>query len=166
MLCSDRLLIIATALVKDGGVGYHLARVMADDPRKLIAWAKCLYALEIVAFFAVALPKVSILLLYLRVFVNRIARVGCYVAMALVVGTCISYVIVASLQCFPFRYQWNKTIPGGRCFNIEAYYQSTSAPNIFTDALMLILPIPTILEVKASLSRKVGLAFVFLTGST
>lgn len=62
-------------------------------------------------------------------------------------------------------FQWDKTIPGGHCFNVEAYFKSTSVPNIATDLVILVLPLPMVANLKVTLSRKLGLWFVFLVGS-
>jgi len=68
-------------------------------------------------------------------------------------------------QCVPFAYNWDKTIPEGRCFNIFIFGQSSSIPNIVTDAAVLLLPIRTVMELKISIGRRIGLLLIFLTGS-
>ena len=153
------------AMVSNAGVGRHLAAVLIEDPRKLVNWFKSIYALEWLFFTSVAIPKISILLLYLRIFTTRGARITCYVTIGVIVANWIAYVLAATFQCTPVAYQWDKKIPDGHCFDISAFYKSSSVPNIATDLVVLMLPIPTVLALKASLIRKLGLMFVFLTGS-
>ena len=153
------------AMVNDAGVGRHLTAVLIEDPRRLVNWFKSIYALEWLFFTSVALPKISILCLYLRIFTTRGARITCYVMIGVIVANWIAFVFAATFQCTPVAYQWDKKIPGGRCFDISAFYKSSSVPNIATDLVVLILPIPTVLALKASMIRKLGLMFVFLTGS-
>lgn len=153
------------ASVYDAGVGRHLAAVLLYNPTGLASWAKSLYALEWLYLTSVALPKLSILCLFLRVFTSRGARLMCYVLIAFVAATWAAYIVATSLQCTPLAYQWDKTIAGGRCFDIEIWYKTTSIPNIATDVVILVLPIPTVLRLKVTILRKLALLLVFLAGS-
>lgn len=83
----------------------------------------------------------------------------------IVLANWIAYLIAASLQCFPFEYQWNKNIEGGKCVDQPVFYRTVSAPNIATDLVILVLPMRMIVKLKTSASRKIGLLFVFLSGS-
>lgn len=153
------------ATVFDAGVGRHLAAVLKYHPTELESWAKSLYALEWLYLTSVALPKISVLCLYLRIFTSRGARLTCYVLLGITTLTWVAYIIAAYFQCTPFEFQWDKKIPGGHCFDIEAYYKSTSVPNIVTDLIILILPVPTVVNLKVTMTRKLGLLLVFLVGS-
>ena len=151
--------------VYNAGVGRHLIAVEMKDPTLIVAWAKTLFAIDWLYLTSNLLPKVSVVLLYLRVFTNKASRMACYGLLVFLVAVWMSFVVAASLQCFPAEFQWNKKIPGGHCFNIQAYYESTSLPNIFSDLVIATLPLPTIAKLQTSWSRKVGLVFVFLAGS-
>ena len=153
------------ASVYDAGVGRHLAAVLKYHPTEFAVWAKTLYALDWLYLSSVALPKMSILFLYLRIFTNRGARLTCYILLGITVAIWVAFTIAFNLQCIPLAYQWDKKIPGGHCFNVGAYYKATSAPNIITDIVILILPIPTVLNLQTTATRKLGLFFVFLVGS-
>lgn len=159
--CADCM----AAAVFDAGVGRHLAAVLLYHPTKFESWAKTLYALDWLYLTSVALPKISVLCLYLRIFTSRGARLTCHVLLWFVVATWLAYIIAANFQCTPFKFQWDKKIPGGHCFDIGAYYKSTSVPNIVTDLVILVLPVPTVVNLKATMTRKLGLSFVFLVGS-
>lgn len=152
-------------MVDEADVGRHLAAVRMDDPTKIIAWGKSIYATEWLYLTAVALPKISILAFYLRIFTMRYARITCYILIFIVAANWVVFEIVWAFQCSPVAYQWDKSIPGGKCIDVQASYRASSAPNIATDAIMLILPIPIAWQLKVSVIRKLGLIFVFLTGS-
>lgn len=139
--------------------------VLEDSPADLTAWAKSLYALEWLYLASIALPKMSIVFLYLRIFTDRGVRLICYALLAFVGAVWLSLTIASNFQCVPLAYQWNKMIPGGYCFDIGSYYKATSAPNIFSDIIMLVLPIPTIMKLQTTVLRKLGLLLVFLVGS-
>ncbi|KAF2017908.1 integral membrane protein [Aaosphaeria arxii CBS 175.79] len=157
------LCILGIIMVYDAGVGRHLEYIQATNPHKIAAWAKSLYALEWLYLPAVALPKISILLLYLRLFTNRSLRIACHVLIWVLVANWVAYLVASSFQCVPFEYQWNKKIPG-KCFNQPAFYKTVSAPNILTDVLMLLLPLKTVFDLKVSRPRKLGVLFIFLSG--
>ena len=154
-----------TASVFDAGVGRHLAAVTEADPSKLATWAKSLYALEWLYLTSVALPKMSILFLYLRIFTSRGARMTCHALLWIICATWFSFTIAFNLQCIPLAYQWDKSIPGGHCFHVDAYFKATSAPNIVTDVVILVVPIPTVVNLQTTLARKMGLLLVFVVGS-
>lgn len=151
-----------------GGVGLHANRVKAEDPHKLVTWAKMAFILAFMYPPAVALPKLSILALYFRVFdtrVNPISRIICWVIGTIIVGNCAANVLVTFGMCRPIAYLWNSTIPGGMCFDINAWWRWASLANILTDVVMLVLPVPTILRLQVPKKVKAGLAVTFTTGS-
>lgn len=153
------------AMVYDGGVGRHFISVEMENPTQILSWAKSLYAFGWLYLPSVALPKISILALYLRIFTNNSVRRACYILIAILIANWIAFLFALTFQCSPVAFQWDKKIPGGRCSNISAFYKSTSAPNILTDLVIMVLPIPTIWQLQVSTIRKVGLMFVFLVGS-
>ena len=154
------------AMVHTAGVGYHAETVWKDHPERRVSWAKSLFALQWLYLAGVVLPKMSILFLYLRVFIDRRTRNICFVLTGLIVANWMAYLLASIFQCWPISYQWDKTIKGGRCFNQEIWYKTSSVPNIATDVIILVLPIPLVWRLKASRVRKLGLLVIFLVGST
>lgn len=153
------------ASVHNAGVGHHSAYVMRYHPTQLETWAKVAFAMEVLYLPSAALPKFTVLCFYLRVFTRRDARMTCYCLLGFVAATWIAYLLAAVLQCKPLAYKWDRTIPGGRCFDIEAFYKTTSMPNILTDLIMLVLPIPTVINLQTSKVQKVECLLVFMIGS-
>ena len=152
-------------MVNDASVGRHLPAVLMNNPTQVIVWAKSIYALQWLYLAAVALPKISILGLYLRIFSISRARITCYIVIFMVTANWVAFIFAATFQCSPIAFQWDKSITGGTCVDIQALYRASSAPNIATDVIILILPIPTVWRLKASVIRKLGLMLVFLAGS-
>jgi len=115
----------------------------------------------------VTFPKVCILLLYVRLlelvkYRTRMAVywvLGTVVANYLVIG-----VAVLAAQCTPYAFHWDKSIPGGRCLNIQAISVFASVSNILTDLAVLALPFFTFGSLKMSRMQKAGLLATFLTG--
>ena len=88
----------------------------------------------------------------------------CYILITIVVASWIAYEVVAVFACSPITYQWDRSSPEGHCIDIETWYKTTAAPNIATDLAIMILPIPTIINLQVSVSQKMGLAVVFFVG--
>ena len=152
-------------MVRVAGEGRHMQEVLLKDPHTIVIWAKCIFALEMLYLPAVALPKLSILCLYLRIFTRHQCRIFIYILIAVVGCNWLAYAIATTFECRPVAYQWNKTIPNGTCFDQKTFYRLANVPNIVTDAGMLILPLPLVWQLKAPKAQKAGVLIVFLTGS-
>ncbi|KAF2760796.1 hypothetical protein EJ05DRAFT_243018 [Pseudovirgaria hyperparasitica] len=159
------LCVLAITMVPIAGVGRHAAYIHKAHPEKIMSWAKSIYALEWLYLPAVALPKVSILLMYLRIFPYGWVKVSTKILIFVVLANWFAYLIVSSLQCIPVEFQWDKSIEGGRCFDQVTFYKTVNIPTIVTDVIMLLLPIQPVLGLNASVTRKVALCFIFLAGS-
>ncbi|KAI4087714.1 MAG: hypothetical protein LQ344_006600 [Seirophora lacunosa] len=144
-------------MVAVAGVGHHLEAVLMFHPHQVVAWAKSIYSLEMIYLPAVALPKISILSLYLRIFPNRVFRGMTMVIVAIVLLNWLAFALASTFQCSPVTYQWDKSIEGGRCFDVLLFYRMVNVPNVVTDIAMLILPMPMVWKLHTSRPRRIGL---------
>ncbi|KAI1342702.1 hypothetical protein F5Y15DRAFT_312660 [Xylariaceae sp. FL0016] len=152
--------------VDQAGLGQHGAAVMAEDPKKINKFLMLLYILDWFYVPSNMLSRVSVVVLYLRIFTDKWARAACWFVMAFLIANCLATIIAAQLECTPLAYTWDKSLPGGgTCFNQMLWYQLTNFPNIIGDVMIMLLPIRTVWGLKASLARKAGIATVCLTGS-
>ncbi|KAF2707388.1 hypothetical protein K504DRAFT_504558 [Pleomassaria siparia CBS 279.74] len=159
------LCITGIFMVQIAGTGHHQDYVIQMDPEMLVVHYKGIMVIELVHPSAVAFSKLAVLLLYLKVFTGKTTRLITWIVIYIVIGTWVSFTIAIVFQCRPFAFNWDKTIPSGVCFNIMAFSKSGSVPNIISDVVVLILPIRTVVELKISRARKVGLLLIFLLGS-
>lgn len=95
------------------------------------------------------LVKISILLLYLRLFPRGSSdrlRLYCYILIVLSVGYGITFSTSQALACQPISYFWHRwnNEYQGRCFNIDAQILVSSITNIVLEVLITILPIPSV----------------------
>ncbi|KAL4864475.1 hypothetical protein BDV12DRAFT_201085 [Aspergillus spectabilis] len=151
-------------LLKVAGLGYHFEYVQ-KTPEKLVELQKGLVANQILDFpFIVTPAKLSILLFYLRIFDTFNFRILTYIVGFLVLGHGIGVFFAAIFQCSPVQYAWDKTIAGGSCFDQQAFYRYVSPPNILTDLLILIMPLPFVWKLHTRLTQKLALTGVFLLG--
>ena len=149
----------------DGEVGYHQAYLMLTNPQKLTLYAKYLIVVPTIYLAAVLFPKLAILAIYLRIFTQKPHKIVCYVVAGLLIANWIGSTVAGFLTCAPFKYLWDKTIPGGYCFDINSYFRWASLVNIITDVIMLILPLPVIWKIQTTTNIKIGLTITFATGS-
>jgi hypothetical protein len=108
--------------------------------------------------------KVSILLFYVRIFSIRTFRIFAYIVGAIVLGHGIGVLFAAIFQCSPIAHTWDPEI-GGTCFNQQSFYRWVSPPNILTDVLILVMPLPYVWRLHTSLGHKLALTGVFFLGS-
>ena len=151
--------------VKRAGTGRHVAYNIQIDPTRIREHFKGVVTYEFVHPAAVALPKMCVVILYLRVFTKRLERNIAWGILGVIAAVWFSLEIAASLQCTPFAFSFDRSIPGGRCFDVFAFAYASSIPNIVTDVVVVFLPIRTVWELKISDGRKIGLMLIFLTGS-
>ncbi|KAK4226275.1 integral membrane protein [Podospora fimiseda] len=154
-------------MVKIGGVGQHADVLAVYNPKALTGWAKVLLAFEYAYFTAVALPKLSILCLYLRVlnWNHGPWRWATFVLFGLVTATWLSMMVAVCFQCQPLPFWWDKKIVGGKCFNVQTFFHAQSIPGFVLDFLIMALPLRTIWDLKLSMAKKFALVLVFVVAS-
>lgn len=69
-------------------------------------------------------------------------------------------------ECHPIDEVWNPAtfIITNKCINRNAVVVATSALNVFSDLLILLLPIWATLHLQMKAKRKIGIVAVFTTG--
>ncbi|KAH6662056.1 hypothetical protein B0J14DRAFT_611323 [Halenospora varia] len=154
-------LLSAGLLMIHYGLGVHAATLDFDQ---LITVGKGLLAFECIYVTTVALTKVSLLLMYCRIFPIDSMRIGCWILGTLSVCWCISIIMVSIFQCRPIAKAWNPTIPG-HCINLKGSFIGNAVPNILTDVAILALPMPHVWGLQTTLIQKCQLSAVFLLGS-
>lgn len=127
--------------------------------------------------------KLSILLFYTKIFAVRKFIIAAKAAACLVVAWCISKslrdTVVSSANppasavcmvdffiCRPFAFNWDSTIPGGKCGNTILGFQLLGTMNLVTDMVILLLPQPYIWTLHLPLAKRIALALTFLVGIT
>ncbi|MCJ1235614.1 hypothetical protein MMC14_003585 [Varicellaria rhodocarpa] len=115
---------------------------------------------------AAYITKASVLLLYFRIFgsgVNSFKTV-IYIVGSITAGAFISSFFATLFECTPISHFWNFMGPG-TCVNRLALFIATAVINTVLDFTILILPIPSILKLQLSFTRKIQLLFTFLLGT-
>ena len=73
---------------------------------------KLFYVAQIVYKININMTKTSILLLYLRIFVQKQFRIICMIMIAIIVSYGIASASASVFQCTPIPRAWNRTLPG------------------------------------------------------
>jgi len=110
------------------------------------------------------MTKMSILMLYLRIFIQRWFRIICYILLCIIASYMIAAFFASIFQCIPVARAWNKTIPGS-CIDITANWYANAGFSIATDIIILALPMYPIYNSKIVLGRKIALMCVFALGA-
>ncbi|KAF2799244.1 hypothetical protein K505DRAFT_231492, partial [Melanomma pulvis-pyrius CBS 109.77] len=147
-----------------GGAGRHVAYWFLTDPTVMTTYFKIQTAAEFVYVAACLFPKLSVLVLYLRIFTERIMRICTWIVIGVCVAHAIANIIASFTICRPFEFKWNKAIDG-HCANVMASYRYVSLPHILTDIAILVLPLPSLYGLLMNKRRKLGIFLTFFMGS-
>jgi len=123
-----------------------------------------LFAAEMVYLPTVMLIKITFFLFFYRVFgttkkMNYLIHFGIF-------SVTVFYVVIffrSVFLCDPVARSWNPTLPG-HCLKLEITPFTTAIFNILSDIYVLVLPIPTILNLNMQTHRKIRLLAVFSMG--
>jgi hypothetical protein len=107
--------------------------------------------------------KASILLLYLRLFVQKPFRLACFAVLIFVLMFGVSTLFASIFQCTPIPRSWNKGIPG-HCIDTTMFWFANAGISIAEDIIILVLPMPVIYALKLNLNIKISLMLVFALG--
>ena len=137
----------------NGGNGHHEA-YLSSQPQTLRRGGIDSFAMMVVYYAFVNIPKLAVLTLYHRLF-----SMHPYVILSirLLTGALIIQTLIAVLLLL-------LTL---RIHSIDPNYLQIymSVPNIVTDVLMLLLPMPVVWRLHLPRSVKLGIALTFLVGS-
>lgn len=149
-------------MTKIAGVGHHEEWVTNTNPSQIVRWAQLVLVFEFLHFAGVALPKLAIIVFYIRVF-NWKGRMRtiCYTTMGLLVATWLGSVLAACLQCRPLAFWWDKTIQGGTCFDVQLFFRAQAITSPILDMVILALPVRSIWGLKLPESKRIELLLVF-----
>ncbi|PGH11327.1 hypothetical protein AJ79_04943 [Helicocarpus griseus UAMH5409] len=124
---------------------------------------KLLLSVKVLYKVTIALTKLSILLLYLRIFTNKVFRRICWALIVIVISYQTGSAAASIFQCTPVRRAWDKQVPG-TCVNSRVTWYANAAFNISSDLAILILPMPVVKSLQLPKKARIGLMAVFALG--
>lgn len=121
-------------------------------------------AIQVLWAAALCCIKVSITLFYIQIFSVRSFRIAAYCAM----GASVTFAVIAMLDplviCRPLKFNWQPTLPGGKCGDRSTFWLTTGLLNIITDLFVLSLPIPMVWKLQVPRANKIALLIIFGLG--
>jgi len=143
----------------DAGLGKHW---LALTPDQKILFPKLNYAYNILNVSAYPLVKISILLLYIRIFyvLPDFCR-SVWIGIAVVGGGGLANTLVAIFACHPVQGFYDTSVPA-QCIDSISFYYWTGAFNCATDIFILVMPVAAIW--KRDISHKAAVMTLFLLG--
>ena len=122
------------------------------------------YVSQILYAVVLNLVKISILLLFLRVFTNNRFRLVTKICLLWMVCQTVAFFFAVTFQCMPVSSIWNPT-PDRKCINTTAVIYAGAVVSIFEDVFIIILPIRELLALNMSPRQRLGVIFMFAIGS-
>ncbi|KAI9755041.1 MAG: hypothetical protein M4579_004444 [Chaenotheca gracillima] len=143
------------------GAGVH----QWDVPiTKITRFAQLVYVDQILYGIVVFVTKVSILLLFLRIFGPKQILIW---STWILIGVMAAYYLAATLAkvliCTPIKKQWEPEVPGF-CLNTNAIFLTDCIFSIVSDFYILITPMPLIWNLRMPVRRRLGVMSVFAMG--
>ena len=111
----------------------------------------------------IILIKISILLLYNRIFVLPKFQIIVNLCMALFLCIGIANWLLDWFFCTPISFYWDKTEPG-TCVDNYKSYMAGGALNIFMDVVLITLPIPVVWSLQLPKKQKLSVIGIFAMG--
>lgn len=143
------------------GYGRHLSTLSVNNRGKALMY---FYFSQFTYKISINATKASILLLYLRIFVQKQFRLICWTLMGFVVAFGTATTLASIFQCTPIPRAWNKNIPGV-CLNTVIFWYTNAGFSIAGDLILLILPMPVLYNLKLPLNQRIALMLVFSLGA-
>jgi hypothetical protein len=133
-------------------------------PSSCLTLIQFFYITEIFYAPPLAFAKISVLLLYLRIFMAPWFRFIAWTTIVCVAASAATTTFVAIFQCIPIQSIWNPSLPK-RCIDVNTFTVTTATINTALDVVIIVIPLPELRTLKLHWKRKVGVFVVFLTGS-
>ncbi|KAI7210535.1 hypothetical protein KC333_g8179 [Hortaea werneckii] len=139
------------------------------EPKHITDVLYMFFVLEFVYIGILVITKISILLLYLRIFPSTVStwfRVTTWIVIGLCSAYCLAMWFSILFECDPIGYNWTRWDGEheGNCINARALIYSSSSINIVLDLMVFFLPFPKLLKLEVSGRKKVGICLTFVLG--
>lgn len=170
--------VLTSAEVVIGGAGHHVwdvshkvtnflkvSLVRGREDHSLMCLAQVLVAMQVFYATTLGLIKISICLFLARIFsaANHF-RLWSYAVIAFITAWSTMVILTAFVLCQPVAFNWDNTIPGGKCANQPAAFLAIGILDLMVDLMVLVLPLPMIWNLQLPLTNKIALFAIFGVG--
>ncbi|ERF77189.1 hypothetical protein EPUS_06469 [Endocarpon pusillum Z07020] len=155
--------------VKRYTLGVHIWDLTLEDVFRVGDHLKnYIFIGDMLYFFGIMFTKLSILMLYLRIFQpNKKFRYFTYVMITFNVVYLLLFFLLYAFECNPPALGWHTVTwtGGGTCIDTIKVSYAVGGINVFSDLVILVMPIPLLLKLNLKKSQKLGLLAIFATGT-
>lgn len=155
---------IATSICQgfqvQNGMGRHIQALTIEQGIRSL---KALFASIMMYNFGLTLTKVSIVLQYLRITIDKDVKKACRLLLWFIFLNCFATWITGIFTCYPVAKFWDDRIPGG-CVNKPALWYANAAINILQDVVLILLPIFILRKLMMPRREKIGLCIILGLG--
>ncbi len=158
-------MIVGTAL---GDMARH---TLVDDTgypiftHRTVVFEQIIFASALTQTLTFGFTKLTVLLLYKRIFTGEIFRKTVWVGYAIVFSWTVGFFFAMLLQCWPISINW--TGFGGDtdyCVDSNIMLVAHAWSDVFTDVAILAMPLPCIWGLQMKTKHKIGVSAIFLLG--
>ncbi|KAI5197320.1 hypothetical protein AUEXF2481DRAFT_9521 [Aureobasidium subglaciale EXF-2481] len=172
LVCTGAL-VATTIIAGEYGSGTH---VWTTNVHRLMTLLKVVYAEPWVYAASVTSTKVSILLLYRRLFyvtssrevsADRTFYIMLWVAIVFTASYPLIMWTVMAVACRPVSFFWRRYAGAsdGVCIDVLSFFLAFGIVNMINDLIVLAVPIPRILKLRTSNREKISIMGILLLGS-
>ena len=112
------------------------------------------------------MAKVSILLLYRRIFATPAIRKATIIIGVACVMWAIAAICCIFFQCRPISGAWNPNhLFTDRCIDLRTYFQCISGAHMVLDIIILCMPLRVIYKLELPADQKLMVSGIFMIGS-
>ena len=123
------------------------------------------YAFNILYTIGYPLSRISLVLLYRRIFVQQWFRVICTIFVVIYACYAISTALADVWLTIPIAAYWDRNITASKTIDENELYLANAGFNIGTDCILLILPLSIIWQLHMDWINKVALSWIFALGA-
>ncbi|KAH8742939.1 integral membrane protein [Diaporthe sp. PMI_573] len=158
------LCIVDYFMVLKGGFGFHIKDIERRfGPETLVTFNKCIAAWPILWSCCVVTSKWSVLLMYQTLIPVARMKMAVRVVGTFIILFALGGILEAFLICRPYAKNYYVNLEG-TCGNVRTFYIWLSALNLFSDLVILLLPIPFLYKLQMPLRKRLGLISMFMVG--
>ncbi|TVY37562.1 Satratoxin biosynthesis SC1 cluster protein [Lachnellula occidentalis] len=129
-----------------------------------VTYLKLSFTTAVLYFTVVTSIKISILLMYRRVFSVEKFRLQSFVVGGVVVFWWFIGTLLAIVSCLPINRFWVGSSAGGYCFDFNVFWMGMGATELVIDTVILVLPMGIVWKLWMPLQQKILVAGIFLLG--
>ncbi|KAI4146133.1 MAG: hypothetical protein LQ340_006034 [Diploschistes diacapsis] len=156
---------IATA---EGGLGLHTPigpDGAPDFTDATVIFLKASFVTLLTQIVTFSCTKLSVIFFYRRIFVGIVFNIASWTLITIVLLWSVGYFFANLFECKPIEANWVANGVSSTCVDELTMYISESWTDVFTDVLILSLPLPMIWKLHMTTARKLALCGVFLLGA-